>query len=107
MFRLGLPAYIGKATSCAFKDRPLSLWRLDTVCFDKPVNVPLFASRKKLKSRSGDTVKLRELLDEGVERSAEKLKEKGRDQVCGPSQNHHSGKVSCCFVSPSAILMAI
>ncbi|XP_065185463.1 arginine--tRNA ligase, cytoplasmic-like isoform X1 [Sycon ciliatum] len=42
--------------------------------------------KKKLKSRSGDTVKLKELLDEGVERSAEKLKERGRDEVLSPEE---------------------
>lgn len=36
---------------------------------------------KKFKTRSGDTVKLIELLDEGLKRSMEKLKEKSRDTV--------------------------
>jgi arginyl-tRNA synthetase len=34
-----------------------------------------------LKSRSGETVRLRDLLDEGLERSMAKLKEKDRHNV--------------------------
>ena len=45
------------------------------------VRVVYSATRKKLKSRSGDTIKLKELLDEGVERCTEKLKEKERQKV--------------------------
>ena len=37
--------------------------------------------RKKFKTRSGDTVRLVDLLDEGVRRSAAKLVEKERDKV--------------------------
>lgn len=37
--------------------------------------------RKKFKTRSGDTVKLMDLLDEGVRRAEAKLLEKGRDKV--------------------------
>lgn len=37
--------------------------------------------RKKFKTRSGETVRLKDLLDEGVRRSEEKLKEKCRDRV--------------------------
>lgn len=36
---------------------------------------------KKFKSRSGDTVKLVDLLNEGIKRSMEKLCEKGRNTV--------------------------
>ena len=36
---------------------------------------------KKFKTRSGDTVRLQDLLNEGLQRSLVKLKEKGRDQV--------------------------
>ena len=36
---------------------------------------------KKFKTRSGDTVRLRDLLDEGLTRSLNKLKEKERDKV--------------------------
>lgn len=41
---------------------------------------------KKFKSRSGDTVKLVELLDEGVKRSESKLIEKGRREVLTPDE---------------------
>lgn len=37
--------------------------------------------RKKFKSRSSDTVRLVDLLDEGVRRSKEKLLEKERDKI--------------------------
>ncbi|CAF89939.1 unnamed protein product, partial [Tetraodon nigroviridis] len=37
--------------------------------------------RKKFKTRSGETVRLMDLLDEGLKRSMDKLKEKERDQV--------------------------
>jgi len=38
-------------------------------------------NRKKFKTRSGDTVRLIDLLDEGIRRAEQKLIEKGRDQV--------------------------
>jgi arginyl-tRNA synthetase len=38
--------------------------------------------RKKFKTRSGETVRLVDLLDEGIRRSEQKLKDKGRDKVC-------------------------
>ncbi len=37
--------------------------------------------RKKLKSRAGEAIRLRDLLDEGLERSMAKLKEKDRHNV--------------------------
>lgn len=37
--------------------------------------------RKKFKTRSGDTVRLVDLLEEGLKRSMDKLKEKERDKV--------------------------
>ena len=40
-----------------------------------------FEFRKKFKTRSGDTVRLKDLLNEGLEHSLARLKEKGRDQV--------------------------
>lgn len=43
--------------------------------------VVLGEDKKKFKTRSGDTVKLIELLDEGLKRSLDKLVEKGRDKV--------------------------
>lgn len=41
----------------------------------------MFFYSKKLKSRSGETIRLRDLLDEGIERSMTKLKEKDRHNV--------------------------
>ena len=38
--------------------------------------------RKKFKTRSGDVVRLVDLLNEGVKRSEAKLIEKGRHEVC-------------------------
>ena len=43
--------------------------------------VVLGEDNKKLKSRSGETIRLRGLLDEGLERSMAKLKEKDRHTV--------------------------
>ncbi|XP_004931696.1 arginine--tRNA ligase, cytoplasmic [Bombyx mori] len=43
--------------------------------------VVLGEDKKKFKTRSGDTIKLIELLDEGLKRSLDKLVEKGRDKV--------------------------
>lgn len=40
-----------------------------------------FLIRKRLKTRSGDNVMLKDLLEEGLERSMAKLIEKGRDKV--------------------------
>ena len=40
-----------------------------------------FSHSKKLKSRSGETIRLRDLLCEGLERSMAKLKEKNRHTV--------------------------
>ena len=44
------------------------------------VSVCVFC-RKKFKTRSGETVRLVDLLDEGVKRAEAKLKEKERDKV--------------------------
>ncbi|XP_049785343.1 arginine--tRNA ligase, cytoplasmic isoform X1 [Schistocerca cancellata] len=51
--------------------------RVDHVGF----GLVLGEDKKKFKTRSGETVRLVELLDEGLRRSLEKLKEKQRDQV--------------------------
>ena len=51
--------------------------RLDYVGF----GVVLGEDKKKFKSRSGESVRLADLLNEGLERSAAKLKEKARDEV--------------------------
>ena len=37
--------------------------------------------RKKFKTRSGESVKLADLLDEGLQKSLQKLKEKKRDEA--------------------------
>lgn len=50
--------------------------RVDHVGF----GVVLGEDKKKFKTRSGDTVKLADLMDEGLKRSMEKLLEKGRDK---------------------------
>ena len=51
--------------------------RVDHVGF----GVVLGEDKKKFKTRSGDTVRLVELLDEGLKRSKEKLLEKEREKV--------------------------
>ncbi|XP_055339993.1 LOW QUALITY PROTEIN: arginine--tRNA ligase, cytoplasmic-like [Paramacrobiotus metropolitanus] len=56
--------------------------------FSKPEQLSQFVGfglvlgedKKKFKTRSGDTVRLVDLLDEGVNRAAAKLKDKGRDK---------------------------
>ncbi|XP_039304484.1 probable arginine--tRNA ligase, cytoplasmic isoform X3 [Solenopsis invicta] len=64
--------------SCAKRAGILkSFHRMDHVGF----GVVLGEDKKKFKTRSGDTVKLSELLDEGLKRALQKLKEKGRDKV--------------------------
>jgi arginyl-tRNA synthetase len=42
--------------------------------------------KKKFKTRSGDTVRLKSLIEEGLERSLAKLIEKGRDKVLTPEE---------------------
>jgi arginyl-tRNA synthetase len=54
--------------------------------------VVLGEDRKKFKTRSGDTVRLKDLLDEGMERALAKLKEKGRDQVLSEEEMSHAQK---------------
>jgi arginyl-tRNA synthetase len=56
--------------------------RIDHVCF----GVVLGEDGKKFKTRSGDTVKLSDLLEEGLKRSMEKLKEKERDKTLTPEE---------------------
>ena len=51
--------------------------RIDHVGF----GVVLGEDKKKFKTRSGDTVRLIDLLDEGLERALARLKEKERDKV--------------------------
>lgn len=44
--------------------------------------------RKKFKTRSGDTVRLIDLLNEGLARAGQKLKEKERDKVFFPTNTN-------------------
>ncbi|XP_046872429.1 arginine--tRNA ligase, cytoplasmic [Hypomesus transpacificus] len=48
--------------------------------------VVLGEDKKKFKTRSGDTVRLMDLLEEGLKRSMDKLKEKERDTVLTPEE---------------------
>lgn len=48
--------------------------------------VVLGEDKKKFKTRSGDTVRLLDLLDEGCQRALLKLKEKERDKVLSPQE---------------------
>lgn len=56
------------------------------------VNILCFSLRKKFKTRSGDTVRLMDLLEEGLKRSMDKLKEKERDKV----RKSKKGKTNLC-----------
>lgn len=70
--------------SCALRAKIIdySRHRIDHVGF----GVVLGEDGKKFKTRSGDTVKLIELLDEGLNRSMDKLKEKERDKVLSAAE---------------------
>lgn len=48
---------------------------------EEVIGILIFFSRKKLKTREGEAIRLRDLLKEGIDRSMEKLKEKGRHEV--------------------------
>ncbi|KAJ8385417.1 hypothetical protein AAFF_G00189430 [Aldrovandia affinis] len=48
--------------------------------------VVLGEDKKKFKTRSGETVRLMDLLDEGLKRSMDKLKDKERDKVLTPEE---------------------
>lgn len=56
--------------------------RVDHVGF----GVVLGEDKKKFKTRSGETVRLVDLLDEGLRRAQDKLKEKERDKVLTPEE---------------------
>lgn len=56
--------------------------RVDHVGF----GVVLGEDKKKFKTRSGETVRLNDLLDEGLRRALDKLKEKERDKVLTPEE---------------------
>lgn len=70
--------------SCARRAKILdpNSHRVDHVGF----GVVLGEDGKKFKTRSGDTVKLTELLDEGLKRSLDKLIGKERDKVLSPEE---------------------
>ncbi|XP_030649394.1 arginine--tRNA ligase, cytoplasmic [Chanos chanos] len=48
--------------------------------------VVLGEDKKKFKTRSGDTIRLMDLLEEGLKRAMDKLKEKERDKVLTPEE---------------------
>ncbi|XP_066257384.1 arginine--tRNA ligase, cytoplasmic [Euwallacea similis] len=70
--------------ACARKAGILNpaIHRVDHVGF----GVVLGEDKKKFKTRSGDTVRLLDLLEEGLKRSLDKLKEKERDKVLTPEE---------------------
>ncbi|CAB3377557.1 Hypothetical predicted protein [Cloeon dipterum] len=68
------------AEKCGFIDKRKV--RLDFLGF----GVVLGEDKKKFKTRSGDTVRLIDLLDEGLKRAGEKLVEKERDKVLSPEE---------------------
>ncbi|XP_063988693.1 arginine--tRNA ligase, cytoplasmic isoform X2 [Diachasmimorpha longicaudata] len=51
-----------------------------------PFGVVLGEDKKKFKTRSGDTVKLLDLLDEGLKKALDTLKAKGRDKELSPEE---------------------
>lgn len=57
-----------------------------------PLLSPPNSSRKKFKTRSGDTVRLMDLLEEGLKRCMDKLKEKERDKVRGEETQLKGGR---------------
>ena len=57
------------------------LYRLSFLCLQQILIIFSFSCRKKFKTRSGDTIRLIDLLDEGLKRSLDKLKDKERDKV--------------------------
>lgn len=76
---LGQATHFKVIFSCA---KRAGIWNPEEVRIDHVgFGVVLGEDGKKFKTRSGDTVKLSDLLDEGLKRSLDKLLEKGRDQV--------------------------
>lgn len=74
--------------------------RVDHVAF----GVVLGEDRKKFKTRSGDSVRLVDLLDEGLERALARLKEKGRDEVGECSSEGVRGREGeCCYHPPGVV----
>merc|ERR1719154_424662 len=74
---LGQATHFQSVFACAERAGYAKRVRVDHVGF----GVVLGEDKKKFKTRSGDTVRLVELLDEGLKRSKEKLIEKERDKV--------------------------
>lgn len=59
-----------------------NVWVLCTLLrLQQVLTISSFSCRKKFKTRSGDTIRLIDLLDEGLKRSLDKLKDKERDKV--------------------------
>eukprot|EP00092_Neocalanus_flemingeri_P029483 GFUD01032013.1.p1 GENE.GFUD01032013.1~~GFUD01032013.1.p1 ORF type:complete len:664 (-),score=183.96 GFUD01032013.1:178-2169(-) len=73
----GQATHFQSVFACAEKAGYIKGVRVDHVGF----GVVLGEDKKKFKTRSGDTVRLVELLDEGLKRSRDKLVEKERDKV--------------------------
>merc|ERR1711872_972070 len=73
----GQATHFQSVFACAEKAGYIKGVRVDHVGF----GVVLGEDKKKFKTRSGDTVRLVELLDEGLKRSLDKLMEKERDKV--------------------------
>ncbi|XP_054288013.1 arginine--tRNA ligase, cytoplasmic-like [Macrosteles quadrilineatus] len=81
---MGQATHFQVLTSCAEKAGWLdpSKVRVDFVGF----GVVLGEDKKKFKTRSGESVRLVELLDEGLKKALETLKIKGRDQVLSATE---------------------
>lgn len=66
-------------------DVPGHMWhprqRVEAFCLLRRWSFWLSVFRKKFKTRSGDTVRLIDLLEEGLKRAMDKLKDKERDKV--------------------------
>ncbi|KAK2524949.1 hypothetical protein Q9233_009268 [Columba guinea] len=60
--------------------------RVDAFCLLRRWSFWLSVFRKKFKTRSGDTVRLLDLLEEGLKRAMDKLKDKERDKVLTPEE---------------------
>ena len=63
--------------ACAKK---AGIWKESARVDHVPFGVVLGEDRKKFKTRSGDTVRLVDLLDEGLKRAKEKLADKEKDK---------------------------
>ena len=74
-----------KELSCCFIQKDIfpsgKLYRLSFLCLQQILIIFSFSCRKKFKTRSGDTIRLIDLLEEGLKRSLDKLKDKERDKV--------------------------